>query len=80
MKKSKIVCVLGSAILAPLLPTIAIVISVVVALLLRRWLHFDVPSWVSLTCLITGGAVSLWEIADLYRWFFWKCHQRTGEV
>jgi len=79
MKKPKIVCVIGSAILAPVLPTIAVVVSNVVALLLRRWLHFDVPSWISLICLITGGAVSLWAIVDCYGLLFEKCRQPSEQ-
>lgn len=75
MKKPKLVCVLGSATLAPLS---FVAMSIATGLLL--WLlRVDVPVWLNWVGWVIAITSMPWTIPELYRWFFQKCYRPPAD-
>ena len=79
MSKPKIVCVVGSAVLAPLaflVPTVAIGLAIFVV-----FGPLDTPSWVRWIVWGLGLALAPMTLWSIYKWFFGKCYSHSaGDV
>jgi hypothetical protein len=69
-----IVCVIGSALLAPL--TLIAVILGIGLLTLALGVHLDLPPWLLWSLRILVLVLAPLYIRILYNWYFNKCHQR----
>jgi hypothetical protein len=71
-----IVCVIGSALLAPLT-----LITVVIGITLLEFalnLHIHLPPWLVWSFGILALVLTPLSIWNLYNWYFNKCHQRRS--
>jgi Na+/citrate or Na+/malate symporter len=75
MKKSKTLCVLGSATFAPLS---MVGLWIVIGLLLK-WFGITIPMWLAWVGGIAAIISMPWAIWDFYQWFFQKCYKPSAD-
>jgi hypothetical protein len=73
MRKPKVVCVTGSALLAVLT---FLVVPVAIELMLAYWhLLPPIPRWVQYSCALVSVIGVPWVSAPFYYWYFWRCYR-----
>lgn len=78
MTKPKIICIAGSAVLAPV-AMFAILLSIALVIMLLGidhtwWWKFQLPSWVLWPMRIVCWGYLGFTCVRIYKWFFRKCY------
>jgi hypothetical protein len=82
VSKSKVVCAIGSAVLAPVIYAVCIILLSALCYLLRfdlyHLLPHLLPRWVVLSVSAFGVICTFLCIKDVYRWLFSRCYRQKA--
>lgn len=74
MKKPEVVCVVGSAMLAPVMLAAMSGSGILVLWYLDVW--YQMPDWLVWIFFILALVLTPFVLFSFYRWLFWHCRKR----